>query len=54
MARYWPVTSKGKYHRARQRSSRGKKTHGKKFRTKAGVWGCYVYVNGKRVGFERR
>jgi len=30
-----------------------RKTYGKVFRTKRGVVGQYVYVNGKRVGFQR-
>lgn len=29
-----------------------RKTFGKKFRTRAGKLGRYVYVRGKRVGFE--
>jgi len=29
----------------------GKTTYGKKFRTRAGRYGSYKYVNGKRVGF---
>ena len=29
----------------------GKATYGKKFTTKRGRYGCYKYVNGRRVGF---
>ncbi len=29
----------------------GKTTYGKKFRTRAGKYGSYKYVNGRRVGF---
>lgn len=29
-------------------------THGRTFRTKRGRVGCYVYVNGKRVGFVEK
>ncbi len=32
--------------------SRGKTTHGKKFRTRKGRYGHYVYKNGRRVGFK--
>lgn len=31
---------------------KGRVTHGKIFRTKRGRVGCYVYLNGKRVGWE--
>ena len=27
-------------------------THGRIFRTKRGRVGCYIYANGKRVGFK--
>ena len=30
---------------------KGRTTYGKKFRTRAGRYGSYKYVNGKRVGF---
>ena len=33
---------------------KGRKTMGKVFRTKRGRVGCYVYLNGKRVGFEEK
>ena len=29
-------------------------TYGKKFRTRRGRYGCYKYVNGRRVGFVTR
>lgn len=34
------------------RRRRGRKTYGKKFRTRAGRYGRYVYRNGRKVGFE--
>ena len=39
-----------RYYRATSR--RTNRTMGKPFRTKKGKYGCYVYVNGKRVGFQ--
>lgn len=30
------------------------KTMGKMFRTKAGKYGCYVYINGRRSHFEEK
>ena len=30
---------------------RGKTTYGKKFRTRAGRYGSYKYLNGRKVGF---
>ena len=36
------------------RPKRVRVTHGKIFRTKKGRVGCYVYANGKRVGFEEK
>ena len=33
---------------------KGRVTHGKIFRTKRGRVGCYVYLNGRRVGFEAK
>ena len=39
-----------RYYRATSR--RTNRTMGKMFTTKKGKYGCYVYVNGKRVGFE--
>jgi len=33
---------------------KGRKTMGKIFRTKKGRVGCYVYLNGRRVGFEEK
>ena len=50
MAKYWPVRSKGKYHRAKRPGE--VKSMGKMFTTKAGRYGCYVYINGKRSHFE--
>ena len=32
---------------------REKVTHGQPFRTRNGRWGCYKYVNGKRVAFVK-
>lgn len=29
-------------------------THGKTFRTKKGKYGCYKYVNGRKVAFVRK
>ena len=46
-----------RYYRATSRLNLKKKptiTHGKKFLTKSGRWGCYVYVNGKRSHFESK
>jgi hypothetical protein len=73
MAKYWPVTSKGKYQRSGYKSrtfaqqikyqkmikvgrSHYARDHpdikmGKKFRTRSGRYGCYVYHKGKRVSF---
>jgi len=36
---------------ARYQKRGGKTTYGKKFRTRAGKYGSYKYVNGRRVGF---
>ena len=36
----------------RRNYRKGKVTHGKKFRTRKGRYGCYVYRNGRRVGFK--
>ena len=44
-----------RYYRATRRKGRlasDTRTMGKPFRTKKGRYGCYVYVNGKRVGFQ--
>ncbi len=42
-----------RYNNYRKKSyARGKTTHGKKFRTKRGRYGHYVYKNGRRVGFK--
>ena len=58
MAKYWPVRTKGKYHRAKRRITSIRpgevKSMGKMFRTKAGKYGCYVYINGKRSHFEEK
>ena len=35
----------------RKRKRKPKITMGKKFRTKRGKYGCYKYVNGRRVAF---
>lgn len=35
----------------KKRYYRSKTKHGRVFRTKRGRIGCYVYKNGKRVGF---
>jgi len=37
---------------ARYQKRGGKTTYGKKFRTRAGRYGSYKYVNGRRVGFS--
>lgn len=34
-----------------RKRGRSKTTHGKKFTTRRGRYGCYKYVNGRRVGF---
>ena len=39
------------YRKKRSYKKRAKVTMGKKFRTKRGRYGCYKYVNGKRVAF---
>ncbi len=41
-----------RYNNYRKKSYRAKTTHGKKFRTKSGRYGHYVYKNGRRVGFK--
>ena len=43
-----------RYNNTRKRYARkyGKTTHGKKFTTKSGRYGHYVYKNGRRVGFK--
>lgn len=44
-----------KYYRATRRKGRLASdtiTHGKPFLTKAGKFGCYVYINGKRAYFQ--
>lgn len=44
-----------KYYRATQRGRSKFKNNtkmGKKFRTRSGKYGCYVYTNGKRTHFE--
>ena len=42
-----------RYNNYRKKSySAGKTTAGKKFRTKRGRYGHYVYKNGRRVGFK--
>jgi hypothetical protein len=49
------IYSKGRYSRATTRNSskyKNNKRMGKKFRTRSGKWGCYVYINGKRSHFE--
>ncbi len=40
------------YRKYRNYRSRGRTTHGKKFRTRKGRYGHYVYKNGRRVGFK--
>ncbi len=50
----WRVYSKGKYSRAKTRSNSKNKTMGKMFRTRAGKYGCYVYINGRRSHFEEK
>ena len=44
-----------KYYRATQRGRSNFKNNtkmGKMFTTKKGIFGCYVYTNGKRTHFE--
>ena len=44
-----------RYYRATRRKGRYASdtiTHGKKFQTRSGKYGCYVYINGKRAYFE--
>lgn len=61
MARYKTIAGV-RFRRATKSESRyirkkynvGRITHGKIFRTKRGILGCYKYVNGKRVGFVRK
>ena len=45
---YW--TKKGSWFNKKHPSVK----HGKVFRTKKGRVGCYVYINGERVGFEAK
>lgn len=40
------------YRKYRNYRGRGRTTHGKKFRTRKGRYGHYVYKNGRRVGFK--
>lgn len=46
--------SRGRFHGGHNFARYGdtKVTMGKKFRTKKGKYGCYVYINGKRAFFE--
>ena len=37
---------------AYRKYSKGRVKHGKKFRTRKGRYGHYVYRNGRRVGFK--
>lgn len=39
------------YRKKNYRSRKPKITMGKKFRTKKGKYGCYKYVNGRKVSF---
>ena len=51
------IYSKGKYQRATRRNAskfKNNKTMGKMFRTRAGRYGCYVYINGRRSHFEEK
>ncbi|MBA7545235.1 hypothetical protein ES705_37601 [subsurface metagenome] len=51
------IYSKGRYSRATTRNSskyKNNKTMGKMFRTRAGKYGCYVYINGRRSHFEEK
>lgn len=43
-----------KYNLSKYSGSSTVVTMGKKFRTKKGKWGCYVYINGKRAFFEEQ
>lgn len=49
--RYTPMPRRFNYSKVRE-SSKTTVTMGKKFRTKAGRYGCYVYINGRRSHFE--
>jgi hypothetical protein len=51
------IYSKGRYSRATTRNSskyKNNKRMGKMFRTRAGKYGCYVYINGRRSHFEEK
>lgn len=41
-----------RYNNYRKKSYKAKTTNGKKFRTKSGRYGHYVYKNNRRVGFK--
>ena len=41
-----------KYNRSKYSGSSTTVTMGKKFTTKSGRYGCYVYINGRRSHFE--
>lgn len=45
---------RGGINMARRRYSKGRVTYGKKFRTRRGKYGCYKYINGKKVAFVRK
>ena len=46
-----------RYYRATRRNAskfKNNKRMGKMFRTRAGKYGCYVYINGRRSHFEEK